>query len=193
METLELIKEAVETTNESYRKIGPRYGTSHTQIGNLVKKHGWDVSHRVSKKVSKPHNPHNKILGSVALRKIEELKEELGESYSPIDEPLIVMYAKSYERYIELEQKITASGGVTTFSVKTGAEYLSPNFTASLAIQKNLVTIANQLGFSLASRKKLNIKFTKLDEKQSSIFDFAEAINDNVEVPKEIGFNIDEI
>lgn len=192
METLELMKKDVETTKDSYRKIAERYDTNHTQVGKNIKKYGWDVSHRSSKKVSKPQNPHNKILGSIALRKIEELKEELGDKYSPIDEPLIVMYAKSYERYIELEQKIT-SAGVTTFSVKTGAEYLSPTFTASLAIQKNLVTIANQLGFSLASRKKLNINFSKLDEKQSSIFDFAEAINDNAAIPKEEGFDIDGI
>jgi len=193
MENIEEAKKKVEETKQSWRSIAAEHDTNHVSLKKFAEKHGWDISHRVSKKVSKPHNPHNKILGIVALRKIEELKEELGDSYSPIDEPLIVMYAKSYERYIELEQKITLSGGVTTFSVKTGAEYLSPNFTASLAIQKNLVTIANQLGFSLASRKKLNINFQKLEDKQSSIFDFAGAINEKTTENDEVGFNIDDI
>ncbi len=191
METLELMKRDVETTKLSYRKIAAKYETNHTQVKKNVEKYGWDISHRVSKKVSNPPKAHNKILGSVALRKIDELKEELGDKYSPIDEPLIVMYAKSYERYIELEQTLSVEG-VIAVSIKTGSEYLSPTFTASLAIQKNIVTIANQLGLSLASRKKLNINFNKLDEKQSSIFDFAGAINDDKE-EKQIGFNIDDI
>lgn len=191
MENIEEAKKKVEETKDSMRSIAKDHGTNHVSLKNFAEKHGWDMSHRVSKKVSKPHNPHNKILGTVALRKIEELKEELGDKYSPIDEPLIVMYAKSYERYIELEQDISING-VIAISIKTGAEYLSPTFTASLAIQKNLVTIANQLGLSLASRKKLNINFQKLNDKQSSIFDFAGAINEKI-TDAEVGFNIDDI
>ncbi len=52
---------------------------------------------------------------------------------------------------------------------------MSPLFTATLAIQKNLVTIANQLGLSIASRKKLGLNFKKEDEGQTSIFDFAKS------------------
>lgn len=179
METLDLMKEDVETTTISYRKIAEKYGTNHTQVKKNAQKYNWDISHRTSKKVSKNGNinkPHNKILGSIALRKIDEVKEELGDKYSSVDEPLIVMYAKSYERYIELE-KILCDEGVIAISAKTGAEYMSPTFTASLAIQKNLVTIANQLGLSIASRRKLGIKFNKDDGEQTSIFDFANALN----------------
>ena len=54
---------------------------------------------------------------------------------------------------------------------------MSPIFTASLAVQKSLVTIANQLGLSIASRKRLQLTFKKEDENQTSIFDFADSID----------------
>ena len=174
MEKLEYIKDRVENTKDSYRAIAKDFNTSHTQIGNYVKNNGWNVSHRVSK-VSTTTPAHNAILGKTALRKIQEIKDELASNYSPVDEPLIVMYAKSYERYIALETKMGNDvSGIIAISSKTGTEYLSPLFTAALAIQKNLVTIANQLGLSIASRKKLNLKIGKVDTKgQTSIFDFA--------------------
>lgn len=185
MENLESIKKEVENTKRSYRAIAEEFGTNHTQIRNLIKIHGWNVEHRISKNstISTNENkPHNAILGKTALRKIEEIKRELGKQYSPVDEPLIVMYAKSYERYIDLEQKLGLGvDKIIAVSSKTGAEYMSPHFTATLAIQKNLVTIANQLGLSIASRKKLGLNFKKEDEGQTSIFDFAKEFSSNDE------------
>jgi P27 family predicted phage terminase small subunit len=177
MENIDSIKNAVEKTKRSYRAIAKEFGTNHTQIGNLIKLHNWNVEHRVSKNsnISTPEaKPHAAILGKTAVRKIEEIKKELGKQYSPVDEPLIVMYAKSYERYIDLESKLGLGvNNIISISSKTGSEYMSPLFTATLAIQKNLVTIANQLGLSIASRKKLGLNFKKEDEGQTSIFDFA--------------------
>lgn len=177
MENIEAIKDLVENTKRSYRSIAQEFGTNHTQIGNLVKIHNWNVEHRnskISNISTTATKPHNAILGKTALRKIEEIKKELGKQYSPVDEPLIVMYAKSYERYIELEEKLGLGvDRIIAISSKTGAEYMSPHFTATLAIQKNLVTIANQLGLSIASRKKLGLNFKKDDDGQTSIFDFA--------------------
>lgn len=180
MENIDLIKEAVENTKRSYRDIAKEFGTNHTQIGNLVKNNNWNVEHRVSKNSNVSTleaKPHSAILGKTAVRKIEEIKKELGKQYSPVDEPLIVMYAKSYERYIDLESKLGLSvDRIIAISSKTGSEYLSPLFTATLAIQKNLVTIANQLGLSIASRKKLGLNFKKEDEGQTSIFDFSKEL-----------------
>lgn len=170
MENIEDIKKDVENTKDSYRKIAERYGTSHTQIGNFVKKYGWDVEHRVSK-VANVKPAHNSILGKTALRKIDELKEELASNYSPVDEPLIVMYAHNYEELLKITADVKLEGYVL-HSAKTGGRYLNPLFTAALAIQKNLVTIANQLGLSIASRKKLNMKLGKKDDEGQSIFDF---------------------
>lgn len=177
MENLENIKNAVENTKRSYRAIAEEFGTNHTQIRNLIKIHNWNVEHRISKNSNistTEDKPHAAILGKTAVRKIEEIKEELGDQYSPVDEPLIVMYAKSYERYIALEDKLGLGvDKIISTSTKTGSEYMSPLFTATLAIQKNLVTIANQLGLSIASRKKLGLNFKKEDKGQTSIFDFA--------------------
>ena len=179
MENIESIKKEVENTKRSYRAIAKEFGTNHTQIGILVQMHNWNVEHRISKNSNISTNetkPHTAILGKTALRKIEEIKKELGKQYSPVDEPLIVMYAKSYERYIELENKLGLGvDKIIAISTKTGSEYMSPHFTATLAIQKNLVTIANQLGLSIASRKKLGLNFKKEDEGQTSIFDFAKS------------------
>lgn len=184
MENIEAIKNEVENTTRSYRSIAAEYGTNHTQIRNLIKIHGWNVTHRDSKNstISTPSKPHIAILGKTALRKIDEIKTELGKQYSPVDEPLIVMYAKSYERYIELEERLGLGvDKIIAISSKTGSEYMSPHFTATLAIQKNLVTIANQLGLSIASRKKLGLNFKKEDEGQTSIFDFAKEFSNDDE------------
>ncbi|AXX89331.1 hypothetical protein CKA55_07445 [Arcobacter suis] len=176
MENLESIKNAVENTKRSYRAIAKEFGTNHTQIGILIKLHNWNVEHRISKNSTvstTEYKPHVAILGKTAVRKIEEIKKELGKQYSPVDEPLIVMYAKSYERYIDLESKLGLGvDKIISTSTKTGSEYMSPLFTATLAIQKNLVTIANQLGLSIASRKKLGLNFKKEEEGQTSLYDF---------------------
>ncbi len=171
MENLEKIRNEVENTKDSYRKIAKRYGTNHTQIGKFVKKYGWNVSHRVAK-ISTVKPAHTSILGKIALRKIDEIKEELGSNYSPVDEPLIVMYAHNYEELLKITAEVKNEGYVL-LSPKTGGRYLNPLFTAALAIQKNLVTIANQLGLSIASRKKLNMKLGRKEDEGQSIFDFA--------------------
>ncbi len=147
------IKVEVETTKLPYRSIAKKYKLNHSTISKKVKKENWNVSHRANKKAPSivDKKPHLQIIGKVALRKIDEIKKELGQNYSNVDEPLIVIYAKNYERYLELEKKLSV--GILSTSTKTGTEYLSPNFTAILAIQKNLVTIANQLGLSISSRK----------------------------------------
>lgn len=175
MERIEEARIRVENTKDSYRAIAKDHGTSHTTLQKIVKEKKWNTSHRISKNSKTPQvsmPAHAAILGKIAVRKIEEIKDELGDKYSPVDEPLIVMYAKSYERYISLEKKMGLDvEGIIATSSKTGGIYLSPIFTATLAIQKNLVTIANQLGLSIASRKKLGIKFERPGQKQASIFD----------------------
>lgn len=163
--------------------MAERYGCSPTAINKKAKKEEWpvyvprsDVLEKVSKKP--PAKPHEKILGSIAMRKIEELKNELGDNYSSVDEPLIVSYAKSYERYIDLEKRM-AEEDVVNYSGKTGSAYLNPLFNAIQMVQKNIVTLANQLGLSIASRKKLGIHIGEKDgERTGSLFDIASSIND---------------
>ena len=183
------IKKDVETTGCSYRSLAEKHGVNHSTISKKAKNEEWNISHRNKRKSTKSTNKNNSsvpeksnndnkefisILGNIALRKIEELKKELGKHYSPIDEPLIVMCAKSYEEYINLALKVSDEG-YTCISSKTGATYLNPTFNAYQAVQKNLITIANQLGLSISSRKRLGISFKK-EEDQNSIFDFAKEL-----------------
>ena len=176
MENIEAIKKEVENTKRSYRAIAEEFGTNHTQIRNLIKLHGWKVEHRVSKNSNIDNlptdAPHKNILGKTAIRKIKEIKDELGNQYSPVDEPLIIMCAKSYEEYIDLAMKVSIEG-YTCISTKTGSTYLNPTFNAYQAVQKNLITVSNQLGLSIAARKKLGLKFDRPGQEQLSIFDIA--------------------
>ncbi|UTJ05400.1 P27 family phage terminase small subunit [Arcobacter roscoffensis] len=190
MENYELAKDKVENTKQSYRAIAKEHDVSHTKLIQIAKQDGWNISHRVSKKVSKSSNnstkkrtekpAHEKVLGKIAIRKMIELKDELGNKYSNVDEPLIVMYAKNYERYLELEQELNTRG-ILSKSVKTGTEYMSPNFTAMLALQKSLVSIAQQLGLSIAARKKIGLDLGKEDEGQTTIYDIIESVNKSSE------------
>lgn len=160
--------------------MAKHYGCSPTAINKKAKKDGWPeyepssgvLAEVLIKKLTKPHE---KILGSIAMRKIEELKKELGDNYSHVDEPLIVCYAKAYERYIELEVQMSLQEVVST-STK-GGKYLNPLFNAIQMTQKTLVTIGGQLGLSIYSRKRMGMKLGEENDKGGGLFDFADDIN----------------
>ncbi|NOX15972.1 MAG: P27 family phage terminase small subunit [Epsilonproteobacteria bacterium] len=172
------IKDRVGGSSASIRSIAKEFGVSHTSINKKIKSGEFKryvPAVRVSTN-SMEKKAHVKILGKIALRKIDEIKEELGEHYSPVDEPLIVVYAKAYERYLELETELSRED-VISRSPKTLATYLNPKFNALQMTQKTLLTYANQLGLSMISRKNLNIKLGKKRGDQPSIFDFVADIN----------------
>ncbi len=162
--------------------MAERYGCSATAINKKAKKDGWpdyapssEVLEKFNKKL--PAKPHEKILGKIAMRKVTELITELKNNYSSVDEPLIVSYAKSYERYLELEILMTKEDTVL-YSPKTGSAYINPLFNAIQMVQKNLVTLANQLGLSIASRKRLGLTLDDHDgDRTGNLFDIAESIN----------------
>lgn len=165
----------------SENALALHYGVSRQGISKKAKKEEWGDFVPLSKKAPVTTttdgvtNPHDKILGSIAMRKIEELKKELGENYSHVDEPLIVCYAKAYERYIDLEVQMSLQEVVST-STK-GGKYLNPLFNAIQMTQKTLVTIGGQLGLSIYSRKKMGLKLGEEGDKGGGLFDFADDIN----------------
>lgn len=165
----------------SENALASHYGVSRQGISKKAKKEEWGDFVPLSKKAlvtttaDGVTNPHDKILGSIAMRKIEELKKELGENYSHVDEPLIVCYAKAYERYIDLEVQMSLQEVVST-STK-GGKYLNPLFNAIQMTQKTLVTIGGQLGLSIYSRKKMGLKLGEETDKGGGLFDFADDIN----------------
>lgn len=168
----------------SENALASHYGVSRQGISKKARKEEWGGFVPLSKKApvtttsDDATNPHDKILGKIAMRKIEELKKELGENYSHVDEPLIVCYAKAYERYIDLEVQMSLQEVVST-STK-GGKYLNPLFNAIQMTQKTLVTIGGQLGLSIYSRKKIGIKLGEETDKGGGLFDFANDINNLV-------------
>jgi len=179
----EAIRKEVEGSSASIRSIAKRYEVSHTSINKKIKNGEFKryiPAIKVSKKDMENIKPHEPILGQIALRKIEEVKRELGKDYSNVDEPLIVMYAKSYERYIELEQKLVLEGYLA-YSPKTGASYINPTYNILQMTMKTMVTIANQLGLSMISRKNLGLKLGKKED-EPSLFDFVDQINNNMDI-----------
>ena len=167
---------------ESMNALATHYGISRNGLVKKSKTNDWGDFIALSKKapvttvMGSVTNPHDQILGGIAMRKIEELKKELGENYSHVDEPLIVCYAKAYERYIDLEMQMSTQD-VVSISKKTGSEYLNPLFNAIQMTQKTLVTIGGQLGLSIYSRKKMGMKLGEDTDKGGTLFDFANDIN----------------
>jgi len=166
--------------------MAERYACSTTAINKKAKKERWpeyEPSSEVLAKVSKnpPAKPHEKILGPIAKRKMQEITAELGEYYSSVDEPLIVGYGWTYEMYIN-ESMTLAKENAVIESPKTGSKYINPRFNAVMMLQKNIVTLANQLGLSIASRKKLGIDFEDKDGKRTgSLFDMVAKLSEGGE------------
>lgn len=179
-ENLKSAKLEYETVGTSARKLSAKYSIPRNKLNKIIKSDEWlkyGSSGSSAKKSVTPTAPHAEILGPTAKRKIKEVQEELGENYSQVDEPLIVVFAKNYERMIELELQVITEG-VVLESEKTGGRYLNPTFTALQAVQKTLLTFANQLGLSMTSRKLLGIKLGGADRKsEKSLFDIASDIN----------------
>ncbi len=116
------------------------------------------------------------ILSTLAVRKVKEIVEELGSHYNKIDEPMIVVYAKSYEYFIKLSRDVDAEG-ISLVSSKTGSLYSSPNFNAWLAVGKNISTIGKEIGITLSARKRIGIKLGA-DNKTESLFDFLDEMKE---------------
>lgn len=178
-ENLESAKLDYETIGTSARKLSDKYDIPRNKLNKIIKSDEWlkyGSSRSGAKNSVTPTAPHAEILGPTAQRKIKEVQEELGDHYSPVDEPLIVVFAKTYERYIELEITLITEGVVLTGA--KGGNYLNPTFTALQAVQKTLLTYANQLGLSMTSRKLLGIKLGGSGKKSElSLFDIASDIN----------------
>lgn len=169
------IKTEYEETTKSIRMIAREHNITHGAIQRAIKKENWEKFNFdgvVNDKALLSGKTKN-ILGKTALRKIKELKAELGDNLSPLDEPLIVIYAKNYERWLELQVILEEEGYVTTSS--KGSVYISPYENISKSTEKTLVTVANQLGLSISSRKRLGMS-TNPDQQESSLFDITKEL-----------------
>ncbi len=169
----DFIRSEFEETTKSIRQIARENYISHGAIQRRAKVEEWK---KFDEKIVRDRALINKgILGKVALRKIQEIKDELGDNYSALDEPLIAILATNYELWIK-QIRIVQEEGLTAISSK-GSKYVSANFNVLLPLQKSIIVISNQLGLSIVSRKKIGLDVG--DKKGTkTLFDIAEEIKE---------------
>jgi len=171
----ENIQVEYEETNKSVRQIATENGITHGAIQRRTKKEGWlrvDINDIIKDKalVGK-----KSILGPVARRKVKEIIEILGEHISPLDEPLIAIFAKSYETWIECQLELDQDGATAVSS--KGGSYISAMKNVSKMEEKTLINLANQLGLSISARKRMGLN-TKFDQQSNSLFDIGKEIGE---------------
>lgn len=142
----------------SLNALATHHGVSRQGIQKKAKKEEWGdfVKAEEALVVTTVTTDEKSFLGPIALRKIEEIIKELGSHYSQVDEPMIVCFAKTYERLVDLEKKMDGQPEVI-MNKKKGTGYINPMFIAIQMTQKTLVTIGGQLGLSIYSRKRIGM------------------------------------
>ena len=151
----------------TYDDISQRYGVSKSQISKQAKARGWESRKETLENVSVHLNDN------VALELYKQIKYELGEQLTIVDDPLLSVLSNQYSRYVRLEKIVQDEGEVIT-SPK-GGQYLSPNYTALLSSIKQLSTIAKDFGLTLKARKSSHIMTETARNKE---FDYDELLRD---------------
>ena len=170
------IQSEYEETFKSVRQIAKENNITHSAIQKRIKLEQW-------KKLDTGLLTDKQLLNEVsfmdktAIRKIKEIIEELKDNYSTLDEALIVTYGVNYSRWIKIQNDIEKEGYQLESS--KGGKYLSPAFNASKSVEKTLLNIANQLGLSISSRKRLDIQNNQKDETEISLFNIMDSINND--------------
>lgn len=168
------IKSEYEDTFKSIRQIAKENQVTHSAIQKRAKKESWiklDENLINDKELINTSS----FLGKIATRKIKELITELGDRYTVVDEPLIIMFAQNYELWIGLQSKIKENG-ITCRSEK-GGSYLSAEFNAMKSIEKTLLNIANHFGLSISSRNKIGVEHGTNKNDEDSIFALRDRFN----------------
>ena len=182
-----LIRKEYENTKISMAKLAKKYGTYAMEISRMNQAEKWKKYKPTSISVTIEKETHTlepcfvnpfDILGETGTRKVKEIIKELGDTYSPVDEPLLISYAESYERYLRLVLIVNTQGEVVT-SPKTGASYMNPSFSALQSVKSDMAKLGDRLGLSISSRKRLNLQIGQ-KEKTASLFDLIDDLDDDV-------------
>lgn len=175
----ETIRQLYEDTMIPIREIARQHGIVHGSIQRRAKKESWKRIDLDNVVMDKALVGKDGILSPVALRKMEEVKNELGDNYSSLDEPLVAAFALNYQKWIDV-QKIILSEGSTMLSSK-GSVYISPYENLAKMYENTFMKIAGQLGLSLASRKRFSIDVSS-KRNEVSLFDIKVDMYDEVKV-----------
>ncbi len=166
----------MENTPVEKKEIALKYECTTTVINRKIKEENWDLydSSSIRDQELIKANP---ILKALGLRKIREIIDLLGVHYSPIQEPLVVIYAVNYQMWVELKEQL---GSNILIAGQKGNMTLNPLFKAIKDIEKVMLAYAAQLGLSVAAGKRLSISHGQ-QEQNTSLFDFADELNDLVD------------
>ncbi|WP_345993753.1 P27 family phage terminase small subunit [Sulfurimonas sp. HSL-1716] len=172
----EYIRSEFEETTKSENLIAEQNDVSRGALQRRRDKEGWiRKNYGDSIKDKSLIDMRNPILGKIALRKVDEVKKELGNNYSSLDEPVLVGFALSYERWLKFHMIIQSQGSVEESS--KGTVYISPYENLAQSEFNNMMKAASQLGLSIASRKRLNLT-PESEKEEASLFDIADQLND---------------
>ncbi|MFT7880895.1 MAG: P27 family phage terminase small subunit [Sulfurimonas sp.] len=173
------IKWEFENTKCTLGDLEEKYGVYKMKISRKSRKEGWvkysPPADNVQTKAVTVINPSG-ILNDIGVRKIQEIVKELGDAYSPVDEPLVVSYAESYQRYLKLVAIVDAEGEVS-MSPKTGATYMNPNFSALQGVKTAMAKLGDKLGLSISSRRRMKLSLKK-EDKSKSLFNLVNEISE---------------
>ena len=186
MEQLEQAKFDFENTDTSFRKLADKFGKSHSHWRRMAKKNKWikfkkeEVKKEeiaiISDAGENNEKPKYQILSDIGARKLREIVAYLGDLYSPVDEPLIFLFATTYQRSMKLEKLVQDEGEVITSPLK-GTKYFNPTYSALLATNGQLAKLGNDLGLSVISRKRNSLPFGS-ESGEPTIFDRIQGIMD---------------
>lgn len=172
----EFIRSEYEETPKSERLIAEENGVSHGAIQRKRKLEKWVRRNYVDIVTDKSLiNSRKPILNKIGLRKIEEIKQELGDNYSVLDEPLVIAFSLNYQKWIGVQEILLDEHSIEISS--KGSMYISPYENLSKMYENAFVKIAAQLGLSLASRKRINLQ-PKSDTNERSLFDISKELSE---------------
>ena len=190
---IENAKWEFENKKISLVKIAEKYGRNSMYWSRLSRELGWIKYEIVNDEslVTKDKNaegqktkaevvfvdPHN-ILTVVAARKVNEVMEELGDNYSPMDEPLIMAYGVLYQEFLRLASLVSIEGDLVEND--KGVTYTNPRYNNFLAIIERMAKLGDRFGMSVVSRKRAGIMLGKRTE-QKGFWDMLENVSVSVD------------
>ena len=185
---IETIKEEYETTRTSYKALGLKYETHYKKIERMAKKGNWIKFNLKSKAGTPPPQQPSKPIKRVNIntaRMVANIKELLHQHYMNVDDVAIELYIHSYLSFKQLEKEVE-SEGMFMMSEKTSKLYTNPKVNMMQMYSNNLMSIGKELGLTVSSRIKMNIK----KEETNAGFSLFDLVNDIGDYEEDITLDI---
>ena len=145
-----------EINQETYVSLNLKYGISTYLLKKCSNLENWERLHHlpIPSEIKK-----SGVLSSIGIHKIGEIIQELGDKYTSTLDIQISMLAINYQKWLHIETKMAASGsdGHIAYNSK-GGEVMSIDFLAVQKIQTAIKDLSSELGISLISKQKLDMK-----------------------------------